>query len=101
MNKLFNNSGKKIKILSNILFFLISLVGIILGIALSADTDEFFSIFIFIAPLVGWVISLFVYGYGEIIERICKMEQKISCNGNQNIETQPSMEQNNNPSENA
>jgi len=98
MNKLFGNSGKKIKLLSIISFIAISLLGIIIGIVMSIDDDAIFLLFIPLSPIVGWLINLFIYSYGEIVDRICRIEQKISDNGNQNVETPSTMKQNNNSS---
>lgn len=98
MNKLFGNSGKKIKLLSIISFIGISLLGIIIGIVMSIDDDAIFLLFIPLSPLAGWLINLFIYSYGEIVDRICRIEQKISDNGNQNVETPSTMKQNNNSS---
>ena len=67
---LFDNSGEKIKLLSVILFFINSAIWIALGIiALTRlGTKGYIGlIYILLGPILSWITSIMLYGFGEII----------------------------------
>ena len=67
----YSNIGDKIKNLAQVLFVLGAIVDIILGISLMV-TDEDLIIFglllILLGPVVTWISSWLLYGFGQLIE---------------------------------
>lgn len=91
----FNNIGKKIKKLAEIF----AIIGIILSIFLgindianyvelgsSAQSQNKYILFagifwLIIGPIVSWIASFCLYGFGELVDKICDI-QTVVCNGN-------------------
>ena len=74
---MYENIGKKIKLLAKLLFGILSAIGVIGGIVIiSIDEDIAFigAILIFLLPLVAWISSWFLYGFGEIIDKLTDIE---------------------------
>ena len=84
INKIFNNSGSIIKIVAIITFFAITIGGILAGWILSEDGDDDSLILIPIAPVVALILSTFIYGFGEIVCHVKKIDEKLN-NINNNI----------------
>ena len=78
MDDMFRNPGKKIKTLSIILFYINCVVSLIGSFALSNSLFgfDFFSFLFALAGglLVSFVLSLFLYGFGELIENSAKSD---------------------------
>ncbi len=72
---MFRNIGKKIKGLAIALFIIISIISIIAGIILSIylETPSFL-LWGLICILVAWIFSCLLYGFGEIINKLCEIE---------------------------
>ena len=69
--KLFDNPGTKIKIVAIILFFVNTLSCIFIAAYLLSKTSDNFPLFISIiilGPVVFWLFSLILYGFGHLIE---------------------------------
>ena len=89
---MFENIGKKIKTLANVLCWLGIIVSIItarimfiMAEAASYDTDGLYIglgfSFLFLAPLFSWINSFFIYGFGELIDKICDIERNMRSDG--------------------
>ncbi len=75
---MFNNIGKKIKVLAWVFFFLFSLGDIAAGIILLAEDDDllFPALPIMLAgPLFAWIGSWLLYGFGELIDKAADIER--------------------------
>lgn len=75
---MFENVGEKIKGLANV----ICVIGIIIsliGCYYFFVNLEYFMGFIcmIIGPIISWVISLFIYGFGELIDRATEISKDI------------------------
>lgn len=81
---MFDNIGKKIKSLASVLCWVGIIAYVILAIimfAIAADAydEELYItlgvIFLFVGPLMSWVSSFFMYGFGELIDKACDIER--------------------------
>ncbi len=84
---MFNNIGSKIKILASCIFWISSVVSVIIGIfylilAIKAQVITVGLSYIILGlliPIVGiiasWICGMFVYGFGELIEKTSKIEE--------------------------
>lgn len=75
---MYDNIGKKIKGLAKAIFITEAIISIILGAALIIMDDDLMLygiISIFVGPLVAWVSSWLLYGYGELIDKTCDIER--------------------------
>lgn len=66
--KLFSDSGKKIKVLSQSFFFLEVIASIIGGIALAATDEPVWVLLIPAGIILAFTSNLFLYGFGEIVD---------------------------------
>ncbi|MBO4501001.1 MAG: hypothetical protein J5760_02065, partial [Clostridia bacterium] len=72
---MFNNIGKKIKVFAIVIFILFALADIAVGIVLLATArhaDDFLPIalpIMLVGPVLAWITSCFVYGFGELIDK--------------------------------
>ena len=75
---MFSNIGKKIKGLAVGLFVLMSIASIIVAfVLLDALGAGFFLLVLFGGPLVSWILSWMMYGYGELIDKVSDIKFKI------------------------
>ena len=75
---MYDNIGKKIKGLVKVLFIVESIAAAIVGIALLASDEDLIFIGLLVllgGPIVAWVSSLLLYGFGELIDRVCEIAQ--------------------------
>ena len=76
---MFNNIGGKIKTLANVVA-LVGIIGSIIGgIALILADDSLIATGIIVllgGSLLSWIGSFFTYGFGELIERTCLIEER-------------------------
>ena len=88
---MFKNSGKKIKFIAELFFyincfFIIMVCGLIFEHAFKLDgklSDLYMIIAILeviVLPILCWICTLFVYGYGELIDKTCEIEKKLDKN---------------------
>ena len=81
---MFDNVGRKIQILAMISFWVCVIVSSITGILIWIQEGELLGFFKFLFVAVGgsfagWISSLFVYGFGELIENVARIENNSSC----------------------
>ena len=70
---MYDNIGGKIKGLARAIFFIEAIGSIITGIALGVEY-EFCFIICLIGPLVAWISSWLLYGFGELVDKACDIE---------------------------
>lgn len=69
---MFNNAGKKIKIVAECGFWVEAIGSFITFLALCIDEEEPLYLLAMLGSIaVAWVISLLVYGFGEIVDKHC------------------------------
>jgi hypothetical protein len=72
----YENIGKKIKVLAQVIFILESIAAVITGIVLWIDIEEgWCAIVLFGGPVVAWISSWLLYGFGELIDKVCDIER--------------------------
>ncbi len=73
---MFNNIGNKIKGLASIITWIGIIISAVLGIALMYLSHEFafmgLCVFL-VGALMSWICSSLFYGFGELIERTCRI----------------------------
>lgn len=76
---MFDNIGKKIKNLASVLCWvgiIASVIVAIMMLSLSAIGARFVGvILLFAGPLVSWISNFFMYGFGELIDKVCDIER--------------------------
>ena len=73
---MYDNVGGKIKGLAKATFMVEAIVAVIIGIVLWINTEEWWcALILFCGPIVAWVSSWLLYGFGEIIDKLCDIEQ--------------------------
>ena len=75
---MYDNIGGKIKSLAKAVFIVEAIAAVIAGIALMASDDDmvpFGLLVMAVGPLVAWVSSWLLYGFGEIIDKLCDIER--------------------------
>lgn len=72
---MFNNIGGKIKGLAQVLFWLEVVAAVIVGIVLVEDTEGISLLFAIAGVIVAWISAWFLYGFGEIIDKLCDIER--------------------------
>ena len=76
---MYDNISGTIKGLAKALVIIETIVGLILAIALSAETDgdaiPFAVLLVFVVPIFAWMFSLPLYGLGELIEKVNDIER--------------------------
>ena len=75
---MFNNISGQIKGLAKVLFWLEVIAAVITGIALMAIDEDlilFGLLALILGPVVAWVSSCLLYGFGEIIDKLCDIER--------------------------
>ena len=72
---MYDNIGGKIKGLAKATFIVEAIASVITGIVLWIETEEWWcSLILFCGPIVAWVSSWLLYGFGEIIDKLCDIE---------------------------
>ncbi len=75
---MYDNIGGKIKGLAKAFFIVEAIAAVITGIALMATDEDLIGIGLLVmvvGPLVAWVSSWLLYGFGEIIDKLCDIER--------------------------
>ena len=88
---MYDNIGGKIKGLAKGTFIVETLAAVITGIILWADWDELWGpLVLFCGPIVAWVSSWLLYGFGELIEDTSSAKKElIQINRNIHIMAEP------------
>ncbi len=77
LDKLFDNIGAKIKTLAKWTFIVEAVSAIITGITLLFDEYILAGLLtLFCGPIVAWVSSWILYGFGELVESTCTLRQQ-------------------------
>ena len=75
---MYENVGKKIKTLAIIVFAIDFLAGVIAGIALLSEGRDRYTVWGIVlllgGPLIGYIFSLLIYGFGELICKSVEIE---------------------------
>ncbi|MBO5884085.1 MAG: hypothetical protein J6Q78_06740 [Clostridia bacterium] len=81
--KLYNNIGKKIKLLAIVSAIVFALAGYVTGSILMI-LDDFDStgwiglLIMILVPIIAWVSSFVLYGFGELVEKTCNINNILS-----------------------
>ncbi len=67
---MYDNIGKKIKMLTRIATIISIVAVIIVGLILVEDNPALGLVLIFLCPVVCWVSSFFMYGFGELVDKV-------------------------------
>ena len=82
---MYENIGSKIKGLATTIFVIEALASVVVGIVLLA-TDEALVLFGLMSliggPIVAWVSSFLLYGFGELIDKASEIEKNTRMNQN-------------------
>ena len=73
---MYDNIGGKIKGLAKAVFIVEAIAAVIAGIALVAIDEDlilFGVLTLILGPAVAWVSSWLLYGFGELIDRVCEI----------------------------
>ena len=71
---MYDHIGGKIKILAKVTFAIVAIASIVGGFALLDGSDGLSMILVICGPLISWISSLLLYGFGEIIDKLCDIE---------------------------
>jgi hypothetical protein len=72
---MYDHIGKKIKSLAVWTFIVEAIGSIITGFILMTDEDVLYILLVFFGPIVAWVSSWLLYGFGELIDKACDIER--------------------------
>ena len=73
---MYSDIGGKIKILARMIFLIEAIASVVGGFALWVELEEWWCILILIGgPILAWVSSWLLYGFGEIIDKLCDIER--------------------------
>ena len=80
---MFNNIGKKIKIVTVISFITLCVCSIIAGIVSMVVYDDWklYLVLILCVPFLLWISSFYAYGFGELIENTTKIKNTLQKDG--------------------
>lgn len=74
---MYNNIGKKIKGLAKATFIIVTVICVLAGIGLMLSDEDLIAIGILtmiICPLIAWISSWVLYGFGELVDKVCDIE---------------------------
>ena len=77
---MYDNIGGKLKTLAEIQFWIVAIASAIVGIVMLVSEMVLGLLFLLGVPVVAWVASWLLYGFGELVEKVCHIEGKL-CNG--------------------
>ena len=76
---MYENIGGKIKGLAKVIFGIEAVAAVIAGISILASGNDdlaFVGLLVIVGgPILAWASSLVLYGFGELIEKACEIEQ--------------------------
>ena len=75
---MYENIGKKIKGLAQILFIVGAIAAAIIGMVLMIISTSFILLGVltlFLGPILSWIGSWLLYGFGELIDKTCDIER--------------------------
>lgn len=72
---MYDNIGCKIKKLAEIAFYFETVASVIAGIAMWIVTEQTIcALIVVVGPLFAWISSALLYGFGEIVDKVGKIE---------------------------
>ena len=75
---MFDNIGEKIKGLAKVMFIIMSIISIVVGLVVLAEELIGLSLFlIFICPILSWIGSWILYGFGELITNTSEIKDSL------------------------
>ena len=80
---MYDNIGSKIKIAAQIAFMLGVIGSMIFGLVICFGSEDFNAIgflYILLGGIISWISTLLMYGFGELIERVCSIDKKAPTN---------------------
>ena len=80
---MYDNIGRKIKDLARTVFYIVTFLSLCMAIGNILSDPGVISIFLSIAliifvPLAAWISSWVLYGFGELIEKVCVIARNTS-----------------------
>ncbi len=72
---MFKEIGMKIKNLAEGLFWIGTIMAGLFGLVFIEDTEGLSLLYAIIAVIVFWISSWFLYGFGEMIDKLCDIER--------------------------
>lgn len=81
---MYDNIGGKIKALAKFIFIFQAIAMFITGIVLLAVDDDLIAVGLplaLVGPLLAWISSWLLYGFGELIEKTCQIERNTRGDG--------------------
>lgn len=73
---MYDNIGAKIKGLAKAVFVIEAILAVIAGFYLMVNTLIVFGVLVLLmGPLVAWISSWLLYGFGELIDKTCDIER--------------------------
>ena len=78
---LYGNIGKKIKLLAKVSAVLVTLMFFIIGaVVIGSSYGDgglilLGVLFMILSPIVGWLSSLIIYAFGELVDKVCDIEK--------------------------
>lgn len=79
---MFKNIGAKIKALAKVIFGLEVAASVLIGLAIMMAEEGAafigFCLFWVVIPFLAWIGSLFLYGFGELVDRTTKIEERLN-----------------------
>ena len=75
---MYDNIGKKIKGSAKAVFIIETILGFIGGIAIIATDEDLILAalsMMIVVPLIAWISSWTLYGFGELVEKACEIER--------------------------
>lgn len=79
---MFNNTGRTIKLYSKIMFWVMTVSLVLTGIVFLSESFDFWEylvsfLVIILGPIMAWFSASFIYGYGELVEKVGNLEKHI------------------------
>lgn len=76
---MYENIGKKLKGLAIAVFIIMLILSIVGGAIIIIVDDDLVAVGIvvmLVMPLVAWISSWFLYGFGELVDKVCDIEER-------------------------
>ena len=77
---MYDNIGGKLKTLAKVQFWIAAIASAIAGIVMLVSEMVLGLLFLLGVPVIAWVASWLLYGFGELVEKVCHIEGRL-CNG--------------------
>ncbi len=72
---MFDNIGSKIKTLAKVVFWVEAVIAVIVSLALLDATEGLSLLYSILGVLAALITAWFLYGFGEIIDKLCQIEK--------------------------